>query len=448
MSTLGFLIIGLSLFFVVQARHVYPDLLLARILFSMGGAAASCMVTAILPLMAVPSQRTMRAGGPRDTRRSSQDMAFTPAVGGETSPASSQYANDRTSTSRMAGFVGLATGVGALLSLFGLLRLPPLLQHQGSSPARALTDTYYVVACTSIVLSILCAIGLRNIDQRKKRVLSTQPQQRLVAGRSSHQNTLLQAVKFGFTESSIGLAYIGSVVARTSSVLISTFIPLFVNAYYLKSGLCDIDLRDPQKIKQDCRQAYLLAAQLSGTSQTAALAFALCFGLAAMRRRRLISVLGFAALTGLAGYLALGFLSSPMTQGENGTPFIFLIMIMLGFNQIGSIICSLSLLGNCVLADKWTDIEDSQHQDIDRTPLISRPAEYESKESLKGSIAGIYSFWGGLGILVLTKVGGLLFDELSPTAPFYIMAIFNAVLLLSCFHRTFWKTGSEEEQCG
>ena len=410
----------------------------------MGGAAASCMVTAILPLMAVSSLRTMRTGGARDTRQSSQDTASTPAVGGEPRPASSQHAGDRPSTSRLAGFVGLATGVGALLSLFGLLRLPPLLQHRGSSPARALTDTYYVVACTSIALSILCAIGLRNIDQRRKWIPSTQPQQRLAAQRlavrrPSHQNALLQAVKLGFTESSIGLAYIGSVVARTSSVSISTFIPLFVNAYYVDSGLCDIDLRDPQNIKQDCRQAYLLAAQLTGTSQTAALAFALCFGLIAMKPRRLTSILGFAALVGLAGYIVLGLFGSPMTQGKSGTPFIFLIMVMLGFNQIGSIICSLSLLGNYVLADNRTDGENSRRQDMERTPLIPRPAEHESNGLLKGSIAGVYSFWGGLGILVLTKVGGLLFDELSPTAPFYIMAIFNALLLLSCAYRASWR---------
>ena len=39
--TLGFLILGVSLFVVVQSKHVYPDLLLARILFSVGGAACS-----------------------------------------------------------------------------------------------------------------------------------------------------------------------------------------------------------------------------------------------------------------------------------------------------------------------------------------------------------------------------------------------------------------------
>ena len=37
---------------------------------------------------------------------------------------------------------------------------------------------------------------------------------------------------------------------------------------------------------------------------------------------------------------------------------------------------------------------------------------------------------GGAAILLLTKLGGYLFDSLSTGAPFYMMAIFNAVLLV------------------
>ena len=39
--TLGFFILGVSFFVVVQTNNVYPDLLLARILFSIGGSASS-----------------------------------------------------------------------------------------------------------------------------------------------------------------------------------------------------------------------------------------------------------------------------------------------------------------------------------------------------------------------------------------------------------------------
>ena len=55
----------------------------------------------------------------------------------------------------------------------------------------------------------------------------------------------------------------------------------------------------------------------------------------------------------------------------------------------------------------------------------------EDRGQLKGSIAGIYSLAGGAGILLLTKLGGALFDSWTPGAPFFIMAIFNAMLLVA-----------------
>jgi len=53
-----------------------------------------------------------------------------------------------------------------------------------------------------------------------------------------------------------------------------------------------------------------------------------------------------------------------------------------------------------------------------------------SLRDYKGSIAGIYSLTGGAGILFITKIGGVLFDNWSTTAPFLIMLSFNALLLV------------------
>jgi MFS family permease len=53
---LGYAIVGLALILSVQAKNVYPQLLLARLFFSIGGAATSTMVTAILPSMTASKQ--------------------------------------------------------------------------------------------------------------------------------------------------------------------------------------------------------------------------------------------------------------------------------------------------------------------------------------------------------------------------------------------------------
>jgi hypothetical protein len=61
---------------------------------------------------------------------------------------------------------------------------------------------------------------------------------------------------------------------------------------------------------------------------------------------------------------------------------------------------------------------------------LPEEAKPQSRSHLKGSIAGVYSLSGGAAILLLTKLGGYLFDTLAPGAPFYMMAIFNGVLLV------------------
>ena len=64
-------------------------------------------------------------------------------------------------------------------------------------------------------------------------------------------------------------------------------------------------------------------------------------------------------------------------------------------------------------------------------------------ESIRGSVAGAYSLTGsdfikpvrlivgGCGILLLTKLGGYLFDKWTPGAPFYIIVLLNIVALIA-----------------
>ena len=50
--------------------------------------------------------------------------------------------------------------------------------------------------------------------------------------------------------------------------------------------------------------------------------------------------------------------------------------------------------------------------------------------NLSGSIAGTYSLAGGVGILLLTKAGGFLFDTFV-ASPFIILLVSYAMLFLS-----------------
>jgi hypothetical protein len=436
------------------------------------------MVTATLPTMTIVKPSL----DPRSPRRAngtshavaasiSSELTITPARFRSASPTSKSSARNKAgaSTSRLAGLVGMFTGCGALVALLVFLPLPTRFQEAGHSPAEAVADAFYVVGAVAILVALGCFFGLRNLPGEEGKSL-----QRLVhrndpdtdashSGRPilPYHRLFLMSVQLGFRSQNIGLGYLGGFVARASSVAISLFIPLFTNTYFLRIGTCTTDPDNPGDIKHACPQAYKLAAALTGVCQLIALLSAPIFGYISGRYPRFNIPLLVAALAGVVGYSAFGSLASPDPKSDDGSGAVFLIVALLGISQIGAIVCSLGLLGRGIHNDEGTMIAPNfTHDGVNGTsqpstgatpprspsvspiteeaPLLSNPPHSRSFEPdqskdlnhLKGSIAGTYSLLGGFGILLLTKAGGKLFDVSGPGAPFFMMAAFNALLLV------------------
>lgn len=498
---MGYLLVALALVVFVQCKNVYPQLLLARLLFSLGGAAASTMVTAVLPTMSSAvnldnvngeingheqeqnGEHSANVGGNANGDESSQapslsvssELTITPALY-ESHLVSATEADTTASlpnpdpaaaSSKIAGFVGMFAGCGALLALVLFLPLPERFQKGGYSPESALRYSYYIVAAVSLLISMWCLVGLHGL--REEGVSGTSIFRRFQGRQSASKDrdaapprklwqNLQTAVSLGFTRADIGLGYVGGLVARASSVGISLFVPLLVNALFRSSGLCgqseEGDVGGLPDLKRKCSQAYILAAELTGVSQLVALLCAPIFGYASAKLGRRQSPLMFASISGIVGYILLATRFRVDTDHQKGNAEAFLSMCLIGISQIGAIVCSLGILGGGVLKRQQSraapgtssrnpqshaDDQENQTHAGEDTSLISKAGQNSSKDlsSLKGSIAGIYSLCGGAGILILTKLGGLLFDRLSFGAPFYIMATFNAILLLVCMAVTF-----------
>ncbi|KAF7116235.1 hypothetical protein CNMCM5793_004311 [Aspergillus hiratsukae] len=436
---IGYGIIAVSLIVFVQARNVYPQLLLGRLFFSLGGSAVSTMVTAVLPAV---------TGG-----MSSEQLRL----------REESQAESKSPASRLAGFVGMCAGGGALISLAIFLPLPARFQSWGYSPSEAIQYSYYFVASVALLVSFCCLMGLRGLASEEGkgwRLLWAAPKTSVSeTGRLELSNGVIQlpyldqlstALSLGLRNRDIFLGYLGGFVARASSVGISLFIPLFVNHYYRRSGLCgheqgEVPETVPKDIKQTCRKAYILASILTGVSQLVALIAAPAFGYLSERSRRYHAPLLFSSLAGILGYTVFALLPSPQYSGSDGSAGVFVLMGLIGISQIGAIVCSLAVLSNGILSINLdSDGSETLHteegptnqvnQDVDEhQPLLHPSTGHRGHQlsHLKGSIAGVYSLYGGAGILFLTKLGGILFDDLSPSSPFFIMAGFNAVLLLA-----------------
>nr|POF15567.1 hypothetical protein CFP56_48761 [Quercus suber] len=503
----GYCIVGLALVCLVQSENVYPELLLARLGFSIGGAACSTMVTAVLPAMVAQTgqreaqcdeearddfmndhaRQSSEGRSSRKTHASGRGHEQTPSLNSELTITQHRYAsasqdradvlhpreNDESvqkaaGTSKLAGFVGLFTGAGALLALAVFLPLPARFQGEGHDPAKSIQISFYIVAAVSFCVAIFIFCGLRNLPGESEKSLSalwkrpydettrTDADGNLhitLTPASSYFALIKDAVLLGFTDSAIGLGYVGGFVARASSVGISLFIPLFVNAYFVRSGLCTSNPDNLTDIKENCKKAYTLAAALTGIAETAALICAPLFGWLGGRvvKGRSEWPLFGAATVGLAGYLAFGFLKSPDAFHDRNGRWAFLAVILIGISQIGSIVCSLSLLGRGIQHETQdarvaeNRRPDTVDHDVTTTgseaaPLLppvystaDRDGEMRDRAHLKGTIAGVYSFAGGAGILLLTKLGGVLFDSWHVGAPFFMLAIFNGVLMLVVF---------------
>ena len=427
------------------------------------------MVTAALPAMIATSGKDKEAQYEAIKPLLSNENGRAPSMSADfTTPPCEDDDQPETQTprpqhlpSRLAGIVGLFTGCGALLALGFFLRLPELVQRTGLGAPQALTASYYIVGALALVLALTCCIGLRHLNGEEGkgwRLLFAGSPRFQTPGSSkalSGFSSLISSFTLGFKVKSLGIGYLGGFIARSSSVGISLMIPLYVNSYFRSSGRCDEVGRNPQDVKEKCREAYILAAELTGISQLFALIFAPVFGYIADKYRRFNMPLVMASLLGTLGYTSLARLKSPEAGGERGSPWIFVVMALLGISQIGAIVCSLGLLSHSVLgletegdstqpygtaatpnldghSANSSDPEVVQPQEglsgacREETPLLSSPTY--SKEHLKGSIAGVYSLAGGAGILILTKVGGVMFDKVSPAAPFYMLAVFNLLI--------------------
>jgi MFS family permease len=224
--------------------------------------------------------------------------------------------------------------------------------------------------------------------------------------------------------------------------------PLFVNTFFIDNGFCKGSPNDPSdKLKEECRKAYILSAILTGVAQLFGLVCAPVFGYLASRTGKVNYPIIVTTTFGIVGYIAFPQLKSPEfnnKDGRGGSPVVFLFAALIGISQIGAIVCSLGSLGRGVLkvdvvnvltlpsGDQETLIEPADGFS-DTAPLLENitalPEDTVSRVRLKGSVAGVYSWCGGAAILLLTKLGGYLFDKWSNGAPFYMMAVFNAALL-------------------
>jgi MFS family permease len=128
-------------------------------------------------------------------------------------------------------------------------------------------------------------------------------------------------------------------------------------------------------------------------TQVAALVWAPLVGPFIDRINR-VSALAVCMFLAMLGNLSVLLLDNPFDSTG------YLVFILMGIGQISVFLGAQSLIGQEAPANK------------------------------RGSIIGTFNISGAIGILIIAKTGGNLFDSMSPHAPFVIVGSINALLML------------------
>lgn len=265
------------------------------------------------------------------------------------------------------GLVGVMHGVGAMIAVFGLVRLPTILLNNGFEVRQAGQITYFVAAGLAAFTALIMWVGLL----KKEKAHGEEAR--------SFRQLICEGVSAA-KDPGIALAYGTAFVSRGHLLVMGSFLALWINKAGTLSGLSPAE-------------TTARVGMIVGISQTVALLAAPLAGWLADRVNRVLAVIIIQALA-VIGFSSLWLVSDPL-----GGLMIGLTCVAAAA-QIGSIITAQVLV------------------------------QQQAPSAIRGSVIGFWGLCGSAGILVSTSLGGWLFDAWREAGPFVLMAFFSLALIV------------------
>jgi MFS family permease len=275
----------------------------------------------------------------------------------------------------VSGCIGIASGLGATFAALCLFMAPAYLSMTYRGGNRGLTYSHTAIGGSSMVLSIILFFCMPKDS-------CTRPPVNHLKGWFIK---LYKGIKAG-KEPRIALGYASSFFARADEIIITNFLSLWVAKYYVEAGKCTAG--------GTCLYALASSSTLSGYSQLVALASTGFFSVASEYIPKEWAVM-VAGAVGAAGCIPFAFSIDPTSKLSLG----FVILIAIG--QYGMIIS-----GMAMVAGDHVDRNDN------------------------AAISATYSFIGAVGIIIVSKVGGVLFDVWMKGAPFLLLGIGHLLIFV------------------
>ncbi|HHL43507.1 MAG TPA: MFS transporter, partial [Hellea balneolensis] len=277
------------------------------------------------------------------------------ALGGMMATVLSDYPQNHT-RGKMGALSGWCNGLGAMTGVFLLAKLPNIYAAKGVAEAEAGTYTFWTITALAFLTAAIVFVGLKKGKP----------------GKTLARKPVPELMKEGFGAAKVNprlrLAFAESFIARGDLLMIGTFL----SAWLFHAGIDAHGMSRPE--------AMANAGRYGGIVQMSTLLWAPFFGFILDKFDRVSTVI-FAMGMASIGYISVGLTDDIMSKQA------VIPLVLLGIGEFSAIMAGQTLV--------------AQEAPID----------------VRGSVLGVFAFCGALGLLILSKVGGHIFDSIGPGAP-------------------------------
>jgi len=272
-----------------------------------------------------------------------------------------------TSRGKMIGVNSVMTSFGTVFMAGVLAQIPALLRGQGVDAVVAGQVMFLIAAGICFFTAFALRFGLKSGTPVS------------LADRLPY-GTLIRRGLLSAKNPRIALSFAVSFTGRSDHVIKAVFLSLWIIQVGTAEGI-------------SAGAALALAGGLYVMMQTVSMIWHLIFGFILDRISRVTGVIIGMAL-GSAGYLSMGIITSPLDYA------MWPAFMLLALGSSSSIQSAQSLIGQ------------------------------EAPKTERGAILGVNGLFGAIGIMIITLVGGWLFDIWAPYAPFVLVGATKLVLVI------------------
>jgi MFS family permease len=266
---------------------------------------------------------------------------------------------------RMVALTGVLNGIGVITVVVVLGNLPDMLVNSGFEQISAGRITSAVAFGACAFSAVIAMLGLKKGTPAAK----------------TERPSTWALIKSGIVEARnprIALSYAAAFVARSDLVILGTFTVLWGNLAATEAGL-------------EPAEALSSGIRLFATTSAAALIWLPILGYLVDRLNRVTSLAVCMFLMGM-GFCSMALVGDPLALSS------IQLFLFLGVGQISAFLGAQTLVGT-------------------EAPRLQR-----------GAVIGVFNKSGAIGILIMSLIGGRLFDSMSPAAPFVLVGLLGFVV--------------------